>query len=191
MPHVHLILNTNKQTGGKSIYGGKFEDENFKLKHTGPGMAAFAIMCENSFAAVLTRAVSTVRITQCAYLFFMCYKSEQVHCQWQTRGRIATGHNSSSPRRRQTGWVCAGGRDRLLSIIALINSWPPPMTDNKHVVFGKVVQGLDVVRAVEAVGSQSGKTSQKVGYLIHAHAHGNARTCESTSFCLSTVALHY
>ena len=34
--------------------------------------------------------------------------------------------------------------------------------DGKHVVFGKVVEGMDVVKAVEAVGSQSGKTSKDV-----------------------------
>ena len=34
--------------------------------------------------------------------------------------------------------------------------------DGKHVVFGSVVNGMEVVKAVEAVGSSSGKTSQKV-----------------------------
>lgn len=34
--------------------------------------------------------------------------------------------------------------------------------DGKHVVFGSVVEGMDVVDKMEAVGSQSGKTSKKV-----------------------------
>ena len=32
--------------------------------------------------------------------------------------------------------------------------------DGKHVVFGKVIEGIDVVKAVEAIGSQSGKTTK-------------------------------
>lgn len=34
--------------------------------------------------------------------------------------------------------------------------------DNKHVVFGAVVEGMDVVKTLEGYGSQSGKTSKKI-----------------------------
>ena len=37
-----------------------------------------------------------------------------------------------------------------------------PWLDGKHVVFGKVTEGLDVVQAIEAVGSRSGATAQPV-----------------------------
>jgi len=34
--------------------------------------------------------------------------------------------------------------------------------DGKHCVFGSVVEGMNVVKAIEALGSQSGKTSKKI-----------------------------
>ena len=34
--------------------------------------------------------------------------------------------------------------------------------DGKHVVFGSVVEGMDVIKAVERYGSQSGSTSGKI-----------------------------
>merc|ERR1711977_77090 len=74
-------------TGGKSIYGSKFEDENFSLKHTGPGTNGSQ--------------------------FFLCTV--------------------------KTDWL-----------------------DGKHVVFGSVTEGMNVVEEIEKVGSKSGATSKEV-----------------------------
>jgi cyclophilin family peptidyl-prolyl cis-trans isomerase len=84
-------------TGGKSIYGAKFADENFSRKHDKPYVLSMA----NS------------------------------------------GPNSNGSQ---------------FFITTVITSW----LDGKHVVFGEVTDGTDVVKAIEQLGSKSGQTQKKI-----------------------------
>ena len=84
-------------TGGKSIYGEKFADENFIMRHTKPGLLSMANAGPNTNGSQ----------------FF---------------------------------------------ITTAVTSW----LDGKHVVFGEVVEGYNVIQACEAVGSNSGATRAEV-----------------------------
>merc|ERR1712048_1316483 len=54
-----------------------------------------------------------------------------------------------------------------------------PHLDGKHVVFGRVVDGMEVVRRMEAVGSESGTTSAPVVIDDCGELKGSAKAISS------------
>merc|ERR1712156_81120 len=78
-------------------------------------------------------------------------------------GEKGFGFKGSSFHRVIPNFMCQGGdftnhNGTQFFLCTAKTSW----LDGKHVVFGQIVEGMDVVKKVESFGSQSGKCSQKI-----------------------------
>ena len=67
----------------------------------------------------------------------------------------------STQTNRSGNCICVQFVGTTLAVLQNVNAHVCRL-DGKHVVFGSVVEGMDVLKKMESVGSQSGSTSAKV-----------------------------
>ncbi|KAG5478382.1 hypothetical protein LSCM4_04614 [Leishmania orientalis] len=92
-----------------------------------------------------------------------------------TRGNGTGGESIYGMTFRDESFSGKAGRHTGLGCLSMANAGPntngsqffictaaTPWLDGKHVVFGRVVDGLDVVKKVERLGSSSGKTRSRI-----------------------------
>ncbi|KAH7980768.1 hypothetical protein HPB49_019075 [Dermacentor silvarum] len=93
-------------------------------------------------------------------------------------GEKGFGYSGSTFHRVIPNFMCQGGdftNHNGTGILSMANAGPntngsqfflttvrTPWLDGKHVVFGSVVEGMEVVKKMENLGTQSGKTTKKL-----------------------------
>ena len=123
--------------------------------------------------------VAPMHVTSFAYLarlgFFDGLTFHRVITEFMAQGGCPLGTGTGGPGYKFDGEYDAKVRHDKGGLLSMANAGPgtdgsqffltfvpTPWLDGKHSIFGEVVEGMDVLSALEACGSSSGRTSEKL-----------------------------